>query len=73
MEKLSELFGVEFEERDVDTVGGLVVAEFGRVPRQGETLRVRSLAIEVLDVDRRRIRLVRIRADGSSRSARAGL
>jgi CBS domain containing-hemolysin-like protein len=73
VEKLHELFGVGFEERDVDTVGGLVVAKFGRLPRQGETLQLRSLAIEVLEVDRRRIRLLRIRAGGSSRSARAGL
>jgi CBS domain containing-hemolysin-like protein len=72
VDKLGELFGEEFEQRDFDTVGGLVVAELGRVPRQGETLQVRSLSIEVLDVDRRRIRLVRVRGEGSSRSARAG-
>jgi CBS domain containing-hemolysin-like protein len=73
VEKLTELFGVEFDDRDFDTVGGLVVSQLGRVPRQGETLEFRSLSIEVLAVDRRRIRLVRIRTSSSSQSARARL
>jgi CBS domain containing-hemolysin-like protein len=60
VDRLTELFGVGFDERDFDTVGGLVVSELGRVPHQGETLEFRALHIEVLEVDGRRIRLVRI-------------
>jgi CBS domain containing-hemolysin-like protein len=70
VDKLTELFGVEFGERDFDTVGGLVVSELGRVPLQGETVEFRTLRIEVLEVDRRRTRLVRVRSCPSSESAR---
>jgi magnesium and cobalt transporter len=72
VEKLTELFGIEFEDRDFDTVGGLVVSELGRVPTSGEMLEVRSLKIEVLEVDLRRIRLVRIRPDAPAERAQAG-
>jgi len=67
--RLADLFGVEIEDRDFDTVGGLIVFELGRVPRRGETLEFRSLSIEVLEVDRRRIRLVRVRAGQADRRA----
>jgi CBS domain containing-hemolysin-like protein len=73
VDKLKELFGVELGERDFDTVGGLVVSELGRVPRQGETFEFRSLKIEVLEVDRRRTRLVRVRTSPASGQARAHL
>jgi len=72
VEKLTELFGVEFEERDFDTVGGLVVSRLGRVPHQGESLSIDRLTIEVLVVDGRRIRLVRVRTAGARESAQAG-
>ncbi len=72
VDKLTELFGVEFAERDFDTIGGLVVSELGYVPQEGETLQFRSLLIEVLDSDRRRIRMVRIGRHPRSETARAG-
>ena len=43
---LSELEGVlghSFDREDVSTVGGLVLAEFGRVPRAGEAIDLRRL------------------------------
>ena len=72
VDRLTELFGVEFAERDFDTIGGLVVSELGYMPSEGETLRFRSLFIEVLDADRRRIRMVRIGRHPRSETARAG-
>jgi putative hemolysin len=72
VEKLTDLFGVAFDDRDFDTVGGLVVSELGRVPALGETLEVGQLKIEVLEVDRRRIRLVRVRPGPASETAQAG-
>jgi len=69
VDKLTELFGVEFAERDFDTIGGLVVSQLGCVPPPGETLRFQSLFIEVLDADRRRIRVVRIGRQPRSKTA----
>jgi magnesium and cobalt transporter len=59
--ELERLFGVEFEDRDFDTVGGLVVSTVARVPSAGEKVEVVGLSIEVLKADRRRILRVRVR------------
>jgi CBS domain containing-hemolysin-like protein len=61
VDELEPLFGVEFEERDFDTVGGLVVSTFGRVPYEGESVVVQGLRIEVIQADQRRVHKVRIR------------
>ncbi len=61
VEELEAVFGVSLEERDFDTVGGLVVAALGYVPSPGERLEAHGLSIEVLESDRRRIFRVRAR------------
>ncbi|MFN0096587.1 MAG: hemolysin family protein [Dehalococcoidia bacterium] len=43
------------EERDFQTVGGLVFAELGRVPEASATFEYEGLKIEVLDMDGRRV------------------
>ena len=52
---LEDELGIEFSERDEDTIGGVVVSELGRLPRTGDRVRVGPLRLEVLDVDRNRI------------------
>jgi Mg2+/Co2+ transporter CorC len=49
-----------FEREDVDTVGGLVLALFGRVPRAGEAIETDGLRIVVEQVARRRVRRVHV-------------
>jgi magnesium and cobalt transporter len=60
VEELEELFGIELGERDFDTVGGLVVSQLGRVPHEGDRLQFQSILIDVLQMDGRRIREVRV-------------
>jgi CBS domain containing-hemolysin-like protein len=62
VDELEPVFGLEFEERDFDTVGGLVVSGFGRVPLEGETLEIHGLRIEVVSADQRRVHQVRLSA-----------
>jgi CBS domain containing-hemolysin-like protein len=60
---LSELEGVlahSFDREDVSTVGGLVLAEFGRVPRAGETIDLDGYRLVVEQVIRRRVRRVAV-------------
>jgi magnesium and cobalt transporter len=56
----SELDG-GFGREDVDTVGGLVLAIAGRVPRVGETFTVDEFAITIDQIARRRVGRVTIR------------
>jgi magnesium and cobalt transporter len=48
-------FGTEFSDEEHDTVGGLVIARLGRLPRRGETLAIDSLRFQVLRADSRRV------------------
>jgi magnesium and cobalt transporter len=60
----------EDERREIDTVGGLIFSLLGRIPERGEVVRHPSgVEFEVLDVDPRRIRRLRVRPPTSSRSA----
>jgi len=58
VDELAERLGTEFDVEDVTTVGGLVYALFGRVPKSGETLVYGGFKIVVERVRRRRIERV---------------
>ena len=48
-------FNSVFPDTDYDTVGGLVIAHLGRLPKRGETLAIEGLRIQVLRADSRRV------------------
>ena len=48
-------FGTAFSDEEHDTVGGLVIARLGRLPKRGETMMVDGLKIQVLRADSRRV------------------
>jgi magnesium and cobalt transporter len=56
----------EGEEEEIDTLGGLVFREAGRVPARGEVISHPSgVQFEVVDADPRRIKRLRVRLPGS--------
>ena len=48
-------FGTNFPDEDFDTVGGLVIAHLGRLPKRGESIALESLRFQVLRADSRRV------------------
>ena len=54
----NEFFATEFPEEDFDTIGGLVLSEFGRIPVREETVRINGFLFKVLNADNRQIRLL---------------
>ena len=54
----NEKLGVKFSDDDFDTVGGLVVNLFGRVPKRGERVDARGLSFQVLRADSRRLHVL---------------
>ena len=57
----------EDERREIDTVGGLIFSLLGRIPERGEVVSHPSgVEFEILDVDPRRIRRLRVRPPVSS-------
>jgi magnesium and cobalt transporter len=56
----NDYFGTSFSDEEYATIGGLLMQEFGRLPRRGEAARIGGLEFRILRADRRRIDLVRV-------------
>ena len=52
---------MKIEREGFETLGGYLLSHLGRMPYVGETFEVDELAVEVLEVERRRITKVRVR------------
>lgn len=52
--------GTEFGDDDYDTVGGLVINHFGRLPQRGDEIRIGNLLVRVLRADDRRLHLIEV-------------
>lgn len=61
IDKVERIFDIELEDEDYTTIAGLVTSEAGYVPKVGEKLELRGLAIEILQADEKRIQLLRLR------------
>lgn len=55
IEDFNEIFSTHFSDEDVDTVGGLVMQYFGRLPVKGETVTIEGYQFKVALADKRRI------------------
>ena len=62
VERLEEALEAELSvEEGIETVGGLVTAVFGRIPRMGERTSYLGFEIEVLDAEEKRVNRARFR------------
>ena len=48
-------FGTRFSDDDYDTVGGLVVGRFGRLPKRGDSIVIDGFTFQVLRADSRKV------------------
>jgi magnesium and cobalt transporter len=53
-------FGTRFSDQEFDTIGGLVMSRFGRVPKRGEQITIDNFALKVLRADSRRLHLLQV-------------
>ncbi len=60
LDDLNRLLEVDLPTDESDTLGGYIYSKLGKVPVEGETLEHDNLNIEVLSVDDRRIRKIRL-------------
>jgi CBS domain containing-hemolysin-like protein len=60
LEVLDELFGVEIEDAEYETVAGLIFSALGHVPQPGETVEQNGLLFTVEEVANRRIKRLRV-------------
>jgi magnesium and cobalt transporter len=58
--EFNEFFDSDFPEEDFDTIGGLVLSQFGRIPQREESMKIGSFLFKVLNADNRQIRLLHV-------------
>jgi CBS domain containing-hemolysin-like protein len=63
---LGELFELELEDEDVDTIGGLLTKQLGHLPARGEQATVSGLVLVAEAVEARRKRLITVRVSKDS-------
>jgi magnesium and cobalt transporter len=56
----NRVFGTKYSDADFDTVGGLVLNRFGRLPRRGEAITIDGLRVQVLRADSRRLHVLQV-------------
>ena len=56
----NEVLGTEFSDEEFSTIGGLVVSQFGHLPKRGESVTINNLKFTALRTDSRRLHSVLI-------------
>ncbi|MDK1023161.1 MAG: transporter associated domain-containing protein [Gammaproteobacteria bacterium] len=60
IDEFNECFGSKFSEEEFDTIGGIVISNFGHVPKRGEKVEIDGYHFEVLNSDQRRVKLLQL-------------
>jgi magnesium and cobalt transporter len=60
IDEFNQYFQTELSEAEFDTVAGLVMKQFGRMPRRGESISLGEFEFRVTRADRRRIDTLRV-------------
>ncbi len=58
--ELGEFFGIELDDEDVDSIGGLFTKQLGRLPAKGDESRFSGLVVSVDRIEGRRKRLITV-------------
>ena len=60
LDEISDLIGVNMESEELDSVGGLIIEELGRMPEENEEITIGKIKFKVEEVEKNRIKKVRI-------------
>ncbi len=61
LDEFTEKTGLRVEHGEHDTIGGLLYAKFGRIPKKGDEVYIDGVKFTMLLVERNRIKLVQVR------------
>ena len=65
IEDFNEEFDVDFSDDEFDTIGGLVMQQFGYLPTHNESTNIEGLEFQVVNADKRKIHSLRVRSQES--------
>ncbi len=67
VEEIERFFDSDLAEETYITVGGLITHHLGKLPKLGERFQIKGLSVEILDVDQKTIKKLRIRKEAKSK------
>jgi len=56
----NDYFNCQFDEEDADTIGGIVLHEFGHMPQKGEEIAIGDFTFKIVSADNRRIQTIQV-------------
>jgi CBS domain containing-hemolysin-like protein len=60
LDDINELIGTSIESEEFDSVGGFIIGQLGRFPESGEEVEYENIKFRIEDIDKNRIKKVRI-------------
>ncbi|EKD73478.1 MAG: hypothetical protein ACD_45C00305G0001 [uncultured bacterium] len=60
--EFNDYFHTDFSDEIFDTIGGIALKEFGRLPKRGEHVKIKQFRFKILHSDERRIHLFEVKA-----------
>ena len=60
IDDFNDQFATRFSDDEFDTIGGIVMREFGYMPTRNESVEISGFRFDILNADGRRIRLLRV-------------
>lgn len=60
VDAFNEYFQTDFSDQEFTTVGGLILQQFGHIPKRGETVNIGSFLVTILNADSRQIKLIKV-------------
>ena len=64
IDEFNERFDTRFSEEEFDTIGGLLLSRFGRIPQRDERITIGPLQFTILNADHRQVRLLHVSTGG---------
>ena len=61
IEDFNDFFDTEFLDEDYDTLGGLLIKTLGRLPKEEETIDLKTIKFRVLQADNRRLQSIEVK------------
>lgn len=62
IDEFNEYFNTDFNDDEFDTISGIILKSFGRLPKRGESVKISPWRFRVLQSDNRRIYLLEVKA-----------
>ena len=72
MHDLNDVLGISLENEEVDTLGGVIYAQLGRMADEGDELQIDGITVSVLSVEGTRIRKALVRKEPRAEPSESG-